>query len=84
MSDKADGGSAASAIPMEQEGDSDSGNLDDFIVQVNPSARKAAASGKRSLEVDVAASASGSVPKRPHQSCTLRSGKRCSNYLHVV
>ena len=83
-SDGADRGSAASAIPIEQEGVSDSGNPDDFIVQVNPSARKAAASGKQSLEADVAASVSGLVPKRPRQSCMLRPGKRCLNYLHVV
>ena len=71
-------------IPVEQEGDSDLGNKDDFIVQVNPSARNAAACGKRSLEADVAVSPCGSVPKRPCRSCMLRPGKRCLNYLHVV
>ena len=69
---------------MEHEGDSNSGNKDDFIVQVNPSARKATASENRLLEADVVVSASGSVPKRPHRSYMLRSGKRCLNYLHVV
>lgn len=39
----AGGGSAASAIPMEGEGDSDSRNPDDFIVWVNPSAGEVAA-----------------------------------------
>ena len=80
----AGGGSAASAIPVEQKGDNDSRNPDDFMVQVDPSAGEAAASGKRSLENDVAASASGPVPKRPRRSCTLRLGKRYPNYLHVV
>ena len=84
VSARANGGSAASAIPVEQEGDSDSGNPDDFIVQGNPSAGKTAASGKRSLEADVVASVSASVPKRPHRSCTLRPGKRCLNYLYVI
>jgi hypothetical protein len=36
----ADGGSAASAVPVDQEADSDSeGNPDNFIVQANPSGR---------------------------------------------
>ena len=83
-SDEAGRGRAASAIPVEQEGDSDSGNSDDFMVQFNLSAGEVAASGKQSLEADVAASVSGPVPKRPRRSCTLRPGKRCLNYLRVV
>jgi hypothetical protein len=70
VSGRADSGSTISAILVEQEGDSDSkGNPDDFVVQANPSARQAAATGKRSLEADAAAG--GSIPKRPHRSCTL-------------
>jgi hypothetical protein len=72
---KADGGSAASAIPMDQEAVSKyEGNPDVFIVQANPSARQGAAGGKRSLEANVA-TRSGAVPKRPRLACTLRSGK---------
>ena len=72
----AGGGNGASTIPVDQEVDNDSKvDADDFIIQANPSARQGAARGKPSLEADVAASASGTVPKRPHQTCTLRSGK---------
>jgi hypothetical protein len=71
---RADGGSTTSAIPIEQEGDSDlEGNPNDFMVQANLSARQAAATGKRSLEVDAAAG--GLIPKRLHRSCTLKLGK---------
>ena len=70
-----DGGSAASAIPVDQEAESEfEGSPDDFIVQANPSARQGAIGGKRSLEADVA-TGSGAVPKRPHLACTLRTGK---------
>ena len=62
---RADRGSAASTIPVEQEGDSDSGNPDDFMVQVNSSAREVAAREKRSLEADVAASARGQYQRGP-------------------
>jgi hypothetical protein len=63
-SSRVDGGSATSAIPVEQEGDSDlEGNLDAFMVQADPSARKRAIAGKRSLEADAAAG--GLIPKRP-------------------
>ncbi|CAD6261028.1 unnamed protein product [Miscanthus lutarioriparius] len=65
---------AASTIPVDQEADGDSEvNPDDFIVQAIPSARQGATSGKRSLEADVTANASGTVPKRPRRTCTLRS-----------
>jgi hypothetical protein len=81
VSGGAEGGSAASAFPMEHEGYSDSKvNPDNFIVQANLSARQAAAIEKRSLE----ASARESVPKRPHRSCTLRSGKSHLRLTHVV
>jgi hypothetical protein len=73
-SGRADGGSATSAIPVEEEGDSDSeGNPDAFLVQANPSVRQTTATGKRSLEADAATS--GSILKRPHRSCTLKSAK---------
>jgi hypothetical protein len=76
-SDGADGGSATLAIPVEQEGDSDlEGNLNDFMVQANPSSRQAAGIDKRSLEADAAAG--GLIPKRPRRSCTLKS---CKNRL---
>ena len=84
MSGGAGGGSTASAIPMDPKGDSDSGNPNDFMVHVDPSAGEAATSENRSLEADVAASASGPVPKRPCRSCTLRPGKRCLNYMCVI
>jgi hypothetical protein len=75
-SDRADGGSATSAIPVEQEGDSDSeGNPDDFVVQANSSARQAVATGKRSLEAN--ANTGASIPKRLRRSCTLKSSKSC-------
>jgi hypothetical protein len=71
---KADGGSATLAIPIEQEGDSDlEENPDDFVVQANLSARQAATTDKQSLEAD--ATAGGLIPKRPRRSCTLKSGK---------
>ena len=82
--DKADGGSAASVVPMDQEAKGESkGSPDVLIVQANPSARQGAAGRKWLLEDDVAAG-SEAVHKRPRQACTLRSGKRCPNYLHVV
>jgi hypothetical protein len=59
-----DGGSATSAIPVEQEGDSNSeGNLDAFVVQDNPSVGQRATAGKWSLKAD--ATAGGWIPKRP-------------------
>jgi hypothetical protein len=62
--DRADGGSATSAIPIEQAGDSDlEEDLDDFVVQANLSARQAVATDKRSLEAD--ATAGGLIAKRP-------------------
>ena len=70
------GESTASAIQVDNEAESDSDvNPDDFIVQPVQSARQGVVSRKQSLEANVAASASGTVPKRPHQTCTLRSGK---------
>ena len=70
------GGSTALAIPVDNEAKSDSkGNLDDFIVEPNQSARQGTFSGKWSLETDVAASASRIVPKMPRQTYTLRSGE---------
>ena len=68
-------GSAASAIPVDQEAESEfEGSPDDFIVQANPSARQGAIGGKRSLEADVA-TGSGAVPKGPYRACTLRPSK---------
>ena len=86
-----DRGSAASTNPVEQEGDSDSGNPNDFMVQVNPSVRETAVSGKRSLEADVAATASVGVwppvPRRQDIGCTTKGGlahkiKACTARLH--
>ena len=83
-SGEADGGSTAFAVPVDQEAKGEfEGSPDVLIVQANPSARQGAAGGKWSLEADVAAGREA-VPKRPHRACTLRPGKRCLNYLHVV
>ena len=69
-------GSAASAIPVDNEAKSDSKvNPNDFIVQPIQGAGQGAVSWKWSLEADVTANASGIVPKRPRRTSTLRSGK---------
>ena len=84
VSARADGGNVASAIPVDQEAESEfEGSPDDFIVQANPSARQGAAGGKQSLEANVAVG-SRAVLKRPRRACTLRLSKRCLNYIHVV
>lgn len=73
---KADGsGGAVPANPEEDEGDNDSGNLDDYIIQANLSAGEASARGKRSLEADIAASGSRTVPKKPQWQALARRGK---------
>jgi hypothetical protein len=83
VSGRADGGSATSSILVEQEGDSDSeGNPDAFFVQANPSVRQTAATSKRSLEADAATG--GSILKRPHRSCMLKSAKDCLFWIHVI
>jgi hypothetical protein len=71
---RADSGRATSAIPIEQEDDSDSeGNPDPFVVQDNLCVRQTAAVDKQSLEADAAVGES--IPKRPRRSCMSKLGK---------